>query len=121
MIAAVAMIMDMTYEEVSKTIPLPDIDALRLTGKNSLGLRAFDDMKELAKSRGKRVLDFGYLPETLVPGSRYLGLLSTPDPLVTHTVAIDEQGIVLDPDSAQEQSHHWRNYDFMALLEFRPE
>ena len=120
MIAAVAMVLDMSYEEVSETIPLPDLDTLRITGKNSLGLKAFDDLKTLAESKSKKVIDLGYVPDTLRAGSRYLGMLPTPDPLVTHVVAIDESGIAFNPDTNQEKSRDWRDYDFLAVLEFRP-
>jgi hypothetical protein len=120
MIAAIAMILDMSYEEVAKTIPLPDIQALTLTGRNSLGLKTFDDMKVLAETRGQRVFDFDSKRETLEPGFRYLGMLTTPDPLVKHVVAIDEQGVVFDPDPGKEQSReNWKAYDFVAVLEFQ--
>lgn len=122
MIAATAMILDMSYEEVAEAIPLPDMEALRLTGRNSLGLKAFDDMKVLAEARGMRMLDFESKPETLEAGLRYMGMLATPDPLIKHVVAIDEQGVVFDPDPTKEQSReNWRAYDFITMLEFQPQ
>jgi hypothetical protein len=123
-IAAVAMVLDMSYEEVSETLrpqDMNDMEALLRNGRNASGLNAFEDMIALARTRGKKVVDFQSLPDTLKPGVRYLGRLRTNNPLIHHIVAIDEQGIVFDPDPEKAQSREsWRTYDFIALLEFQP-
>jgi hypothetical protein len=52
MIAAIAMVLDMTYEEAAESIPLPDRSAFLATGENLLQLRAYDELKTLAEKRG---------------------------------------------------------------------
>ncbi len=77
-------------------------------------------MIALAQSRGKKVIEFDYLPDNLESGVCYLGMISTHEPLIHHVVAIDEQGIVFDPDPAKEQSREsWRAYTFIAVLGFQ--
>jgi hypothetical protein len=120
-IASIAMVLDLSYEQVAETVPLPDMGELQRTGRNSLGSAAFDGMKLLATTHGKSVLDNCMKPFSLKQGFRYLGMLSTSNSLLTHVVAIDQNGIVFDPDPVNEQSREsWQAYDFMAIVEFRP-
>ena len=120
MIAAAAMVLDLTYEQVSDKVPLQSIEDLRQTGINGLGIVAWNNLKTLARARGKVIFDFPDKPFILRPGLRYLGMLPTANYLLTHVVAIDETGVVFDPDPAKEQSReNWETYDFMAMLEFR--
>jgi hypothetical protein len=119
-IAAAAMVLDMTYDEVAAVMPLQDMDVLRNTGQNKLGIYGWRNLHILAKERGKAIVDFTSKPFVRKPGLRYLGMLATPDPLLTHIVAIDEDGIVFDPDPNNEKSRKsWLEYDFMAMAEFR--
>jgi hypothetical protein len=78
-------------------------------------------MHNLALSRGKIVIDLPTKPFNAEPGFRYLGMLPTPERLIHHVVAIDEAGVVFDPDPAMESSRrNWKECEFMAMLEFRP-
>ena len=121
MIAAAAMVLDLTYEQVSEQVPLQDAAALERTGRNWLGLTGLDNIELLALEHGKRVSRFPCKTihsETRSTLHRYD---LQPDPLITHVVAIDESGVVFDPDPAKEQSReNWETYDFMAVLEFCP-
>src|SRR6185503_10384347 len=40
------------------------------------------------------------LDMSLEQGMRYLGMISTHEPLINHVVAVDERGLVFDPDPA---------------------
>ena len=115
------MVLDLTYEQVSEQVPLQDATALERAGRNCLGLTGLDNIELLALEHGKRVSDFPAKPFILKPGLRYIGMICSPDPSITHVVAIDESGVVFDPDPAKEQSReNWETYDFMAVLEFCP-
>ena len=121
LIACVAMVLDMTYEEVSGSVPLQDVPELQRTGVNRLGLVAMDRVEELAKSQGKQVVDLPSKPFICRAGLRYISAIATTNPLIAHSVAIDENGVVFDPDPANEHYRkHWAEYEALAMLEFRP-
>jgi uncharacterized protein YvpB len=98
-IASLAMVLEMTYEEVSEHIPLQDWDAVKQSRFNSLGLVGWNNMNALAQTRGWVVFDFPAKPFIAKLGFRYLGMLATADPSLTHVVAIDETGLVFDPEN----------------------
>jgi hypothetical protein len=120
-IAALAMVLDMTYEQVAAVLRLPDLnadlDALLFTGCNSSAEKDDADMEALARIRGKKVVHFDHIPE-LKPGSRYLGVIPV-EPYLCHIVAIDERGIVFDPTDVTSREP-WQRYIFAAVLEFQP-
>jgi hypothetical protein len=54
-------------------------------------------------------------------GLRYVLLIATTDPLIKHTVAIDESCVVFDSDPGNENLRkNWSEYNAIAMLEFRP-
>ena len=65
------------------------------------------------------VLDFPAKPFIAKLGFRYLGMLAIADPSLTHVVAIDKTGLVFDPENGFFHKD-WKEYDFIAMLEFRP-
>jgi hypothetical protein len=117
LIAAVAMVLDMSYEQVSGIVPIQDMGELQRTGTNRVGLLALDRIKKLAESQGKQVID---LPEPFVckAGTRYVSAIATTDPLMAHTVAVDENGVVFDPLNEHTRKD-WSGYQFLAMLELR--
>jgi hypothetical protein len=120
-IAALAMVLDLTYEQVAAVLRVPDLDAdldaLLFTGHNSSVEKDYADMEALARMRGKKVISFDHIPE-LKSGARYLGLIYL-EPYLYHTVAIDERGIVFDPTDVTSREP-WQRYTFAAVLEFQP-
>ena len=118
-IASLAMVLEMTYEEVSEHIPLQDWELVKQTGFNSLGLVGWNNMNTLSRARGWEIFDFPAKPFIVKLGFRYVGMLGTADPSRIHVVAIDETGLVFDPE-VDDFHKDWKEYDFMAMLEFRP-
>jgi hypothetical protein len=120
MIAATAMALDLTYEQVAEVVPLQDLDELQRTGCNALGLIALSRVKKLAKKHGKKAVDIAK-PFSIKPGIRYLGMVLGPTPLLTHAVTVDEFGTVFDPDASESAPRKsCSEYEFLAMLEFRP-
>ena len=122
LIASVAMVLDMTYEQVAETIPLQDMEELEKTGVNRLGLIAYDRIEELARSRNIQIVGSESGQFVCEIGLRYLAVFpADTDPLMTHTVAIDEMGLVFDPDPVNEHVRgYWSSFDFLGMMEFRP-
>jgi hypothetical protein len=118
--ASVAMVLDITYEQAA-SVPLQDTNELRDTGTNKSGALALDRIETLAQSQGKQIVDLDTKPFVCKAGLRYIAVVGTTDPLIAHSVAIDETGIVFDPDTANKNSRkHWSEYEALAMLEFRP-
>lgn len=116
------MVLGMTYEQAAEKIPIQDLAELRANGVNKLGLQGLDAILELAEERNLSVISFDYTPSTLTEGIRYLAIVPAPsdDPLMSHTVAIDESGTVFDPDPAQAESRkYYKDYDIWAVLGFK--
>jgi hypothetical protein len=119
MIAAAAMVLDSTYDAVSKTVPLQDFQILEETGINTLGLLGLDEIEQLALKQGKQMIDVDK-PFSPRRGLRYIAMIPRAE-LMTHCIAIDETGTVFDPDPASKNTrNHWSTYNIIALLEFQP-
>jgi len=117
LIAAAAMVLDLTYTQVAKTVPLQDPEIFRQTGKNLLGVIALDRIEALALTRGKEMIDLGPPPFVTQDGLRYIAMV----PAANHALAVDETGIAFDPAPVNEGVRKmWSEYDVLALLEFRP-
>ena len=121
LIASVAMVLDMTYEQVAETIPLQDMEELEKTGVNRLGLIAYDRIEELARSRNIQIVDSESGQFVCELGSRYVAALPGSGPRILHVIAIDEKGLVFDPNPANEHARgYWSSFDFLGMMEFRP-
>ena len=118
-IAAAAMVLDLEYSEVAETVPLQDVQALRETEVNILGLAAYDAVVQLATKQGKLVADL-IAPFNCATQYRYIGILA-PESETNHAVAIDEVGIVFDPEPSRSTSRrHWSEYEFAAIARIHP-
>jgi hypothetical protein len=114
------MVLDLTYEEVSRTVPLQDLVTIQRTGVNLQGLLALDRIVELAKAHGKNVVDLNP-PFAVLGGLRYIAMVPTLVPLCNHALAVDETGVAYDPDPINERVRKsLSKYTVLALLEFRP-
>jgi len=118
-LAATAMVLDMTYEQVSEKVPLQDPKALQKTGINILGLVALEEVEKLARSCN-RAFAYPVPPFVCKAGFRYIGVLPIRKQ-ETHAVAIDESGVVFDPDSNALSGKNWAELVFSGgMLEFQP-
>lgn len=107
-IASVAMVLDMTYQEVAKFIPLQtDV---------SSGVVAIKKAIELARCRGWSAIDLEE-PFAVKLGLRYIRVFHLRHPLY-HAVAVDEKGVTYDPDSRSEQQE-CSEVSPIGVLEFR--
>jgi len=100
-------------------VPLPLPDDVQ-DGENIIAALIQERLESLARVSGKEMID---LPEpfVLTKGLRYIAMVSTGKPHQNHSVAIDENGIVFDPDPDNEHVREpWTKYRFLAVLEFRP-
>jgi hypothetical protein len=114
-IAATAMVLDLTYEEASQTVPLQDP-----ANVVSSGVLTLAQVMQLARAHGRIVVDQNP-PLTVRAGFRYIAMIATPIPNVYHNLAIDETGIAFDPDPSNEDVRKpWSEYGVLGLLEFRP-
>jgi len=120
MIAAAAMVLDSTYDCVSKTVPLQDPKAIEETGTNKLGLLGLAEIEKLALKQGKQMIDVPDKPFNPRRGLRYIAMIPRTEQ-ACHCVAIDETGTVFDPDPDRKEARdHWSTYNILALLEFQP-
>jgi len=104
------MVLDMTYAQVSKVIPLQDANAVAASGNT-----VCDEFFELLRKQGKT---FSEHKKSFVhePGKRYIGVIQTASNL-NHAVAIDEFGVVFDPEASLSESRKsWTEYEFIGLL-----
>jgi hypothetical protein len=118
LVAAVAMVLDMTYEDVGLVVPLQDSSRLYELGYvEAWWQNALEQIRALASARGKIVVS---LPPTVRPGLRYLAQVRAALPNSYHALAVDETGIAFDPDPCNEDVRKpLSEYDVLALLEFR--
>jgi hypothetical protein len=114
--ACIAMLLDMTYNEVLETVPAQDVEEFQRTGLNLAGLRAFDRFKQLAQERGRVTLEFPEGLEKPLVGYRYLFVLPTANPHRVHCVAIDETGVAFDPLDSDSREH-WSKYDPCCVVQ----
>lgn len=110
------MVLDMTYDDVAKFVPLQDPIEISETGVNTLGLLGFDRIVCAAEERGFSIADVPK-PFTCKTGCRYIMALSYGNPRLLHAVAVDEIGTVFDPadEFSREQ---WSKFTPLAVLEF---
>jgi hypothetical protein len=119
-IAAAAMVLDLTYEQVALTVPLQEASIIEQTGINFLGLLALDRIEALALAQGKQIVDLNP-PFPVRAGLRYLAMIPTEIYQVNHALAVDETGIAFNPDPRYEHVRSlWSEYFVLGLLEFRP-
>jgi hypothetical protein len=119
MIASAAMVLDLTYEQAAEQIPIQDMGEILETGVNKLGIDGLDSIEKMAEARGRTILDLPK-PFALQRGFRYLAVIPSVgnNPLQYHVVAVDENGIVFDPDHDRANwRKRWTEYDFVAVLE----
>lgn len=120
LIAAAAMVFDISYERAGMFIPLPQDDDLQ-DGENVLADLIYDRLQKLAAMHGKEAIDLDDPPWDVKRGLRYIALIPTGTPHLNHSVAIDEEGIVFDPDPDNQANRRpWTEYPIIAMLEFRP-
>lgn len=114
-IASAAMVLDMSYEQMSQIMPLQDPEELRQTGKNTTGLVDLDRFVALLESRK---ISFDYLPSPFVckPGYRYVMMLRGNDPAMNHAVAVDETGMVFDPLDEHARKD-WSECERLGVIE----
>ena len=77
LLAATAMVLDLAYDDVKKTVPLQDPVALQEQGVNHLGGQAFDEIQKLALEPGKQFADV-FQPFVCEKGVRYIAVLPLP-------------------------------------------
>lgn len=119
-IAAAAMVLDLTYEQVAQTVPLQDLAILGQTSPNFLGIHALAQVEALALAQGRMIVDQNP-PFTVEPGLRYIAVVPTAIFNANHALAVDEMGVAFDPDERNEHVRKlWFEYNILALLEFRP-
>ena len=119
-IAAAAMVLDLTYEQVALTVPLQEASIIEQTGINFLGLLALDRIEALALAQGMQVVDLNP-PFAVQVGLRYLAMIPSANPDINHALAVDETGIAFNPDPRYEHVRKlWSEYIVLGLLEFRP-
>ena len=107
-IAATAMVLDMTYEEVAACVPLQD---------NGIPSDPpIEEVINLAETRGVAA-DDPEMPLTCQHGRRYILALRTGTKQF-HAIAVDETGAAFDP-SNQGSRRLWAEYEPAAMLEFR--
>jgi len=113
MIAAAAMVLDMTYQEAAEKVPLQDASDLVSTG-----VIAIEKVRELGQSMGWAVIDLEK-PYILQNDCRYILVIPRELPPLCHAVAVDEFGCVVDPDCGRESGKQWSDLEVVGLLEFR--
>lgn len=113
--ACIAMLLDMTYNEVLETVPAQHREEFERTGLNLAGVRALDRFEQLAQERGRVVLSYPEAEKPL-PGFRYLFVLNTDDPREVHCVAIDETGVAFDPLDSDSREH-WSKYNPCCVVQ----
>jgi hypothetical protein len=111
LIAATAMVLDLTYADVARTIPL------QYTPGEAWWQSTLTRLQALAATRDQVIVDLP-LPFVVQPGLRYLLQIPTAIPNYTHVLAIDENGVAYDPDDPATQ-RHWSEYNVLALIEFK--
>jgi hypothetical protein len=108
--AALAMILDMTYDEVARSIPLQTQTQITETG-----YMVFDRVIELLSSKGLTIES----ATACNPGTRYLAVSWDGTSVLAHSLAVDESGTVFDPlDSSSRK--HWSEIPAFAFLALRP-
>jgi hypothetical protein len=109
-IAASAMVFDLTYKEAARFIPLQRADDFQ-DGENMLADSIREGLEKLALTYEKEMVDLDEPPFRLKEGFRYIAIVPTGAPHLNHTVAVDETGIVFNPDSdSRDDRRHWSEH-----------
>ncbi|HKV94224.1 MAG TPA: hypothetical protein VJW20_16875 [Candidatus Angelobacter sp.] len=121
LIAAGAMVFDLSYDRAGWFIPLPREEDLIDGSVNEITELSVSRLQSLSNLSGKVMSAPDGPPFDLKEGCRYIAWLETDRPNFLHSVAVDEAGIVFDPDSDnQDVRKHWTEYSIKVVLEFRP-
>jgi len=121
LIAAGAMVFDLSYEQACWFIPLPREEDLKDESVNEVTELAVSRLQSLSNLSAKEMSALDGPPFDLKEGCRYIASLETDRPNFLHSVAVDETGTVFDPDlDNQHLRKHWTEYQIKAVLEFRP-
>jgi|GEM_PF-6408934 len=121
LIAAVAMLLDMTYAEVNKWIPL-NTPADMQDGHNLLGVKIFEGLEKLLASKGMEMCEPLDGPPYNEIGTRYLATILTGEKHLNHALAVDENGIAFDPadESSREPLSSYPDWKILSVVGFRP-
>jgi hypothetical protein len=116
-VAAIAMVLDLTYAEVEPVIPPASWLDYNTPGPHESERLAYERLPGFALAHGWVVIDLENL--IVQPGLRYVAAIPGPIPNSRHAVAIDETGIVFDPGPLNENVRkHYSEYAILGLLEF---
>lgn len=121
-VACGAMVFNLSYEQARMYIPPPRREDLQnLEELNELNALVLERLQSLSNLTGNEMSALDGPPYELKEGSRYILWLETDEPNVLHSVAVDETGIVFNPDpNEQDVRKRWTEYRIKAALEFRP-
>jgi|ERR1700733_1341055 hypothetical protein len=120
LIAAIAMVLNMTYAEVNKFIPL-NTAADMVGGQNLLGSEIIDGLNRLLEFKSMKMCEPLDGPPYNELGTRYLAIILTGVEHLNHALAVDEDGIAFDPadESTRELFSSYPDWKISSVVGFR--
>jgi hypothetical protein len=121
LIAVAAMLLDLTYNQVWRFVPVPRLRLARRNNEYARSFLAFREVEILAAKHAYIITEItrpnGKSGFFLEPNSRHIAVIPSGMMGVFHAVAINEDGIVFDPANEHDR-RPWSTYDLLRVAHF---